>query len=257
MRVAGKIAIVTGAAQGQGRATADLLADEGAIVYGADVLSADAWRDEVRPRRLDISREQDWVELVSELRSEHGRIDVLVNNAGITGASGPIEATSLEEWNRVIGINLTGTFLGMRAVLPTMIEQRRGAVVNIGSVVAVTPVPFVAPYHATKGGIRSATRHAAFSYARYGIRVNAIFPGIIDTPMMEGAAADERMHAAFRSGIPLGRVGQPEEVARGTLFLASDEASYITGAELVIDGGATVAGALGAAQAEILVPPLD
>jgi NAD(P)-dependent dehydrogenase (short-subunit alcohol dehydrogenase family) len=250
MRLEGKVAIVTGAGRGQGRATAELFADEGAIVYAADIVPGSYGPDTIRHRTLDISRDEEWAVLVDGVIADEGRVDILVNNAAITGESGPLATTTLEDWNRVIQTNLTGTFLGMRAALPKMVERRSGAVVNVASIVAFSPVPFVAPYHASKGGIRVITKHAALEYAPHGVRVNAVFPGIIDTPMMEAAVTNDKLVAAFEASIPMGRIGRPDEVARGTLFLASDEASYLTGAELTIDGGASMRTDLAARQME-------
>jgi NAD(P)-dependent dehydrogenase (short-subunit alcohol dehydrogenase family) len=254
MRLKGKVAIVTGAAGGQGRATAELFAAQGAAVYAADLKPATYETEGVSHERLDISLPDEWASLVDKVLGETGKLDILVNNAAVTGASGPFHTTTLEDWNHVIQTNLTGTFLGMRAVIPTMQQQKAGSIVNIASIVALSPVPFVAPYHATKGGIRVMTKHAAFSYAADGIRVNAVFPGIIDTPMMEAAVANEQMMSAFKTGIPMGRVGAPAEVAAATLFLASDEASYVTGTEIVVDGGASVQTALAAGQLAALTP---
>jgi NAD(P)-dependent dehydrogenase (short-subunit alcohol dehydrogenase family) len=250
MRLDGKVAIVTGAGRGQGQATAELFAAEGAAVYAADIAPGSYGPRSIRHRELDISQEAQWAELVDEIVSAAGKLDILVNNAGITGASGPFVTTTLEDWNQVIQTNLTGTFLGMRAALPAMLEQKSGAIVNIASIVAFSPVPFVAPYHATKGGIRVLTKHAAMEYAGQGIRINSIYPGIIDTPMMEAAVSNEKVAAAFVASIPMGRIGLPREVAHGSLFLASDDASYLTGVELVIDGGASVRTSLAAEQME-------
>lgn len=249
MRLAGKVAIVTGGGQGQGRATAELFAEEGATVYAADLTPGDDGPDGIRHRKLDISDQGQWTALVEDIVAAEGCVDVLVNNAGITGASGPFATTTLEDWNAVLNTNLTGTFLGMQAVIPTMLAQQSGAIVNILSIVALSPVPFVAPYHASKGGIRVITKHAALEYAAQGIRVNSIYPGIIDTPMMEAASAIDGMRDALVAGIPMGRIGSPREVAAGSLFLASDEASYLTGAEIVIDGGAALRSSLAAEQA--------
>ncbi|OBH08729.1 SDR family NAD(P)-dependent oxidoreductase [Mycobacterium sp. E1747] len=256
MRLKGKVAVVTGAASGQGRATAELFAREGAAVYAADLHPGGYRADGVHHHQLDIREPDAWSSLVDTVLDQAGKLDILVNNAAVTGSSGPFHTTSLDDWNMVIQTNLTGTFLGMRAVIPAMQEQRAGAIVNIASIVAMSPVPFVAPYHATKGGIRVMTKHAAFSYAADGIRINSVYPGIIDTPMMEAAVSDDHMMAAFKTGIPMGRVGQPGEVAAATLFLASDEASYLTGAELVVDGGASIRTALAAAQMEALTTEL-
>jgi NAD(P)-dependent dehydrogenase (short-subunit alcohol dehydrogenase family) len=249
MRLEGKVAIVTGAGRGQGQATAELFASEGAAVYAVDVVPGSYGTDAIKHRALDIRQEDEWAAVVGEVVAAEGKLDILVNNAGITGSSGPLSDTSLEDWDLVIQTNLTGTFLGMRAAVRQMQEQKSGAIVNVASIVALSPVPFVAPYHASKGGIRVLTKHAARAYATAGIRVNLILPGIIDTPMMEAAAADERIRSALIAGIPMGRIGRPSEVAHGSLFLASDDASYLTGAEIVIDGGAAIETALAAEQA--------
>jgi NAD(P)-dependent dehydrogenase (short-subunit alcohol dehydrogenase family) len=254
MRLEGKVAIVTGGAGGQGRATAELFAREGAVVYAADLATGGYEADGVRHVRLDIGQAEEWRSLVSWVMDEAGKLDILVNNAGITGVSGSFETTTLEDWNHVIQTNLTGTFLGMRTVIPAMRAARSGAIVNIASIVALSPVPFVAPYHATKGGIHVITKHAALEYAREGIRVNAVYPGIIATPMMDAAIRNEQMVKAFETGIPMGRTGQPREVAAATLFLASDDASYLTGAELVVDGGASIQTALAAGQMAAMMP---
>jgi NAD(P)-dependent dehydrogenase (short-subunit alcohol dehydrogenase family) len=254
MRLEGKVAVVTGAAGGQGRATAELFAREGATVYAADLALGTYQADGVRHVRLDIGDAEGWTALVSRVLDEAQKLDILVNNAGITGISGPFETTTLEDWNHVIQTNLTGTFLGMRSVIPAMRAAHSGAIVNIVSIAAISPVPFVAPYHATKGGIHVITKHAALAYARDGIRVNAVYPGIIETPMMDAAIRNEQMVAAFKAGIPMGRTGQPREVAAATLFLASDDASYLTGAELVVDGGASIQTALAAGQMAAMMP---
>ena len=248
MTMEGAIAIVTGAGQGQGRATAELLAASGAIVYAADISPTEYGPDSIRHRELDIGEETAWSVLVEEIVAAEGRIDALVNNAGITGVSGPFSQTTLVDWNKVLQTNLTGTFLGMRAVLPQMREQGDGAVVNVASIVALSPVPFVAPYHASKGGIRVISKHAALEYAPFGVRVNLVLPGIIDTPMMAASAEVPGMGEALVSAIPTGRVGDAIEVARASLFLVGSDASYITGAELTVDGGASIHTALAAGQ---------
>lgn len=247
-----KVAIVTGAGGGQGRATAELFAREGARVFAADVRPGDYSVDRVEQVVLDVREAEAWEALVGRVIDACGKLDILVNNAGITGRSGPLASTTLEDWNEVIGTNLTGAFLGLRAVVPTMRAGGGGAIVNIVSIAAKLPVPFVAPYHASKGGLHVITKHAALEHAAAGIRVNAVYPGIIATPMMDEAARNERMVDAFRSGIPLGRIGRPEEVAAASLFLASDLASYVTGAEIVVDGGVGVRSALAAGQAAAL-----
>ena len=236
MRLAGKVAIVTGAGRGQGQATAELFAREGATVYAGDVSPGSYGPEAIKHRILDVSDEEQWARLVDEIVEAEGRIDILVNNAGIVGENIPFAETSLKEWNHVIQTNLNGAFLGMLTVIPKMQERQSGAIVNIASIVAMAPVPFVAAYHASKGGIRVLSQQAALTYAAEGIRVNTIFPGIIDTPMVD-VIADRNLIDPLIASIPMHRLGLPEEVAKGSLFLVSDDASYITGAELVIDGG--------------------
>jgi NAD(P)-dependent dehydrogenase (short-subunit alcohol dehydrogenase family) len=234
------VAIITGAGQGQGQATAELFAEEGAVVYAVDIAPGTYGPEVIRHRRLDVSRADDWTELVDEVTGAEGVIDVLVNNAGINGERLRLDETSPAEFGRVVETNLAGAFLGMRAVIPAMRQTGSGAIVNIASTVVLAPVPFRAAYHASKGGIRSLSAQAALTYAPDGIRVNSIYPGLIDTAMLAGALAGSAAVEQLVAGIPLGRVGAPLEVAYGSLFLASDQASYITGAELVIDGGQAV-----------------
>jgi NAD(P)-dependent dehydrogenase (short-subunit alcohol dehydrogenase family) len=237
MRLEGKVAIVTGAAGGLGRATAELFAEEGAVVYATDVAAGDFSPDTIRHREHDITAEDEWALLVAETIADAGRIDVLVNNAGITGTTLELAETPLDEWDAVIRTNLTGAFLGMRAVIPHMQARQAGSIVNIASIRAFHPNRGLAAYHAAKSGLRGLSRHAALKYAADGIRVNTIFPGVMDTPML---GANRDVAAAHVALIPLGRIGLAAEVARGSLYLASGESSYVTGAELVIDGGLSI-----------------
>jgi NAD(P)-dependent dehydrogenase (short-subunit alcohol dehydrogenase family) len=234
VRLEGKVAIITGAGGGQGQATAELFAAEGATVYATDLVVGEYGPGTVRHREQDITREDQWASLLDEVIDGNGHVDILVNNAAITGEKVQLHETSLGDWHHVVDTDLTGAFLGMRAVIPHMQTRKTGSIVNISSIRAFHPTRGLAPYHASKGGVRSLSKQAALSYAADGIRVNSIYPGIIDTPMLR----DNRDFTAGNIAvIPLGRVGLAHEVANASLFLASDEASYVTGAELVIDGG--------------------
>jgi NAD(P)-dependent dehydrogenase (short-subunit alcohol dehydrogenase family) len=235
MRLEGKIAIVTGAGRGIGRAIAELFGEHGAIVYAADVHDGGYSAANVHPRSLDVSREEDWTALLDEVVQQHGRVDVLVNNAGVVVTFEALADVSPEDWERVFAVNLTGTFLGMRAVVPIMGGNSSGSIINICSTVALTGTPSMGPYAATKGGIRALSANGAVTYADRGIRVNTIFPGVIDTNLL--GTADEAALEIVLAVTPMGRVGQPSEIAYGALFFASNESSYVTGAELVIDGG--------------------
>ena len=237
-RLSGKSAIVTGAARGIGRATAELFAREGAAVFATDVNAPQApWEGhDIRFSIMDVSSETSWRRLVAEVATHHGPVDVLVNNAGIGGSQLPLADETIDDWHRVIAVNQTGVFLGMRAVLPGMRERKSGSIINVSSIWGVAAVPGAAAYHATKAAVRHLTKHAAVTYAPDNIRVNSIHPGIIATPMvLEDQAAETS--AAVVAATPLGRMGRPIELAYGMLFLASDESSFMTGAELVIDGG--------------------
>jgi NAD(P)-dependent dehydrogenase (short-subunit alcohol dehydrogenase family) len=233
-RLAGKIVIVTGAAQGIGRAVATLFVEHGATIIAGDIREAAA-ADGVTPVRLDVSVPADWKRVTEDTLAQHGRIDVLVNNAGIVEAYGPIHETDLASWNRVIAVNQTGSFLGIQAVLPTMRQFKRGSIINFSSIWGNVGVPGAAAYNAAKGAVRNMTKNAAVTYARENIRVNSVHPGLIRTPLVQ--AQPDEMNAGIISQTPMGRMGTPEEVAYGCLFLASDEASFVTGSELIIDGG--------------------
>jgi 3alpha(or 20beta)-hydroxysteroid dehydrogenase len=237
-RLRGKVAIVTGGARGIGRATAELFAREGAHVYAPDVNEPPLsfGHDRIHSSQMDVSSEKDWQQLIAAVLARHGTIDVLVNNAGIGGSLCAVVDETLESWQRVLAVNETGVFLGMRAVLPCMRARRRGSIINVSSIWGIAAVAFAAAYHASKGAVRHLSKHAAVAYATDNIRVNSVHPGIIATPLvLEGQS--EQASARVVAATPLGRMGQPLEVAQGILFLASDESSFVTGTELVVDGG--------------------
>jgi 3alpha(or 20beta)-hydroxysteroid dehydrogenase len=237
-RLTGKTALITGAARGIGRAAAELFTREGAVVFATDVNAPDQPFDpqDIQFSIHDVSSEAGWEDLVRQIVQRHGAVDILVNNAGIGGSQRPLADETTEDWNRVIAVNQTGVFLGMRAVLPSMRAKKAGSIVNVSSIWGITAVPGAAAYHATKAAVRHLTKHAAVTYAPDNVRVNSIHPGIIATPMVLEDQA-EATSAGVVAATPLGRMGKPIELANGMLFLASDESSFMTGAELVIDGG--------------------
>jgi NAD(P)-dependent dehydrogenase (short-subunit alcohol dehydrogenase family) len=248
MRLGGKIALVSGGARGIGAATARLFAREGARVVIGDLLEAEGRRVEAELVAqsgqalyvpLDVTSESAWERAVAAAISRFGRLDVLVNNAGIGGA-GRLEDTRLEDWNRVMDVNAKGVFLGTRAAIPALRQAGGGSIVNISSQLGLVGMDDSSPqYQASKGAVRLLTKLTALQYAKERIRANSVHPGPIVTPMTEGRRADPTIFARMTSRIPLGRYGEAEEVAYGVLYLASDESRFVTGSELVIDGGWT------------------
>src|SRR5882757_7690594 len=233
-RLEGKVALVSGSAPGIGRAVAGLLAEEGALVYAGDIKEVASGKG-IEPVKLDVTQAEDWKKVVDAIVAKHGRIDILVNNAGIVRAYGQVADTELEDFNAVVSVNLTGTFLGMKAVLPAMRKARKGSIVNFSSIWGNVGVGGAAAYSAGKGGVRNLTKNAAISYASENIRVNSVHPGLIRTPLVE--AQPDEMNAGIIAATPMGRMGTPREVANVCLFLASDESSFVTGSELIVDGG--------------------
>ncbi|MER7761801.1 SDR family NAD(P)-dependent oxidoreductase [Streptomyces sp. NPDC097619] len=252
----GRVFVITGAARGQGEQEARLFAAEGARVLLADVLDEPGERvageiaeavgkERVRYAHLDVGREEDWAAAVAVAKEQFGKIDGLVNNAGILRFN-ELTATPLEEYELLVRVNQIGTFLGLKAVAPEIEAAGGGTVVNTSSYTGLTGMAFVGAYAATKAAVVGMTRVAALELAAKGIRVNAVCPGAVDTPMANPALLDpdgpspeaaEAMAALYRKVVPLGRPGRPEEVARLALFLSCEDSSYVTGQPFVIDGG--------------------
>ena len=245
--LSGRVAIITGAARGIGAATAEAFAAAGATVILTDVLDEEGalLAEQLRKRgwsaeyaHLDVTDEAAWAALVERAQATYGRLDVLVNNAGI-GTMSDVEQETVEGWSRVIAVDQTGVWLGMRAAAPAMRASGGGSIVNLSSIFgAIGGFGGSIAYHAAKGAVRLMTKSAALRYATEGIRVNSVHPGFIDTPMIAGTA-DSPLAAAILESTPMGRLGRPEEVASMIRFLATDEASYVTGSEFYVDGGWT------------------
>jgi len=245
MRLKDKVAVITGGAHGMGDAEARLFAAEGAKIVVADILGADAEAvaAEIRTRggeaiaaTIDVTREDDWNALIGKTLAAYGRLDILVNNAGISGSSVG-NPDGLEGWHRVIAVNQTSVFLGTKLAAEQMAKTGGGSIVNISSIMGFVGSTSGHPaYHASKGAVRIYSKAAAVRYGPSGVRVNTVHPGYMP-PMLNATNAAERADKIALT--PLRRIGQPVEVAYGVLFLASDEASFVTGTELVIDGGFT------------------
>ena len=243
-RLRDKVIVITGGARGQGAEEGRVFAREGATVVLTDVLDEDGARTAADiPRaqylHLDVRSEAEWQSVIDTVLVRHGRIDVLVNNAGVDFVK-RFEQTSFDDWQRVVAINQTGVFLGMRTVARAMIAAKRGgSIVNISSVAGMEGVKGRAAYGSTKWAVRGMTKIGALEWGEHGIRVNSIHPGIIETPMTANLRAftDPDVRVRTERTIPLGRVGQPIDIAYMALFLASDESAYCTGQEFIVDGG--------------------
>lgn len=241
-RLSGKVAIITGGARGMGAATSRLFVAEGAKVAIADVLDdagaalAADLGENARFYRLDVTSEQAWAEVVGKVEADFGAVDVLVNNAGILLFKSLLE-TTLQDYEKVLKVNLVGEFLGIKAVAPGMVERAKGSIVNISSVDGMKGANGLAAYASSKWGVRGLTRVAAMELGHRGVRVNSVHPGGVDTIMSNHDASPRDSVSQRYKNIPAQRVAGPEEVAAASLFLASDESSYMIGSEIVVDGG--------------------
>ena len=245
MRLEGKVALISGGARGIGEAIARLFAREGACVTIGDILEDEGQRvareiDDAGGRalfvRLDVTVEEEWRRAVQATVERFGQLNVLVNNAGIYRKE-LVDETSVEAWDEVMGVNARGAFLGSKHAIPEMKKAGGGSIVNMSSGAGLVGNPDGAAYGASKGAVRILTKATAAQYGKYGIRANSIHPGPIETAMLRPQLLDPVARESSLEAIPLGRIGTPQEIAYGALYLASDESSYVTGVELPIDGG--------------------
>ena len=248
MRLDGKVILISGGARGMGAVEAHMFTREGARVVIGDVLEDEGRQTEAAVNeaggecvfvRLDVTSEDDWAAAVATAVSRFGKLDVLVNNAGIS-ITGGIEEFTEEDWDRTFDINAKGVFLGTKAAIPEMRKAGGGSIVNISSGAGIAPAPGTSgAYAASKGAVRLLTKSTAIQYASENIRCNSVHPGPIETPMLLSARGGGSQLDTTIERVPLGRIGTPEEIAYGVLYLATDESSFVTGSELVIDGGRT------------------
>ncbi len=249
-RLEGKVALISGGARGQGAVEARMFAEEGASVVIGDILDDQGRQTEAELQELgynvtyvhlDVTSESDWEAAVQSAVDTYGKLDVLLNNAGILIRKN-IEETTEDDWDRIFAVNAKGVFLGTKAAIPAMRDAGGGSIINISSTAGLVGSPNgSASYTATKGAVRLFTKSTAIQHAREGIRCNSIHPGPIETDMIADTLNDPANMALRMQRLPLGRVGKPSEIAYGAIYLASDESSFVTGSELVIDGGTTAA----------------
>jgi cyclopentanol dehydrogenase len=248
MRLKGKVALITGGARGQGAAEAKLFAKEGAKVVITDILDNEGKKTEAEITETggkclymhhDVTNSKDWETIVSKTVEHFGKIDILLNNAGIA-VWGTNDDTSEEIWDSVMDVNAKGVFLGTKYVIPEMKKNGNGSIINVSSISGIIGQPAIQPvYNASKGAVRIFTKSTAVQYGKYGIRANSIHPGGVDTDMIAHLTEDDERQQRIKETVPLQRIADPIEIAYGALFLASDESSFMTGSEMVMDGGVT------------------
>ena len=247
MRLEGKVAFISGGARGMGAVEAQIFAREGAKVAIGDVLEEGASvAQQITDSggdcffvHLDVTSESEWKSAIDRAATEYGRLDILVNNAGVS-QWGLVHETSEADWNHVMDINAKGVFLGTKVAIPAMIDSGGGSIINISSQLGIVGTEMSsAQYQSSKGAVRLLTKLTAMQYAEHGIRCNSVHPGPINTPMTQARRGDPGNYERMISRIPMGRYGEPEEIANGVLYLASDESGWMTGSELVLDGGWT------------------
>ena len=247
MRLNNKAVLISGGARGMGSVEAKLFCSEGASVIIGDILEDEGRKIEAEINesggvcifvRLDVTSEEDWESAVNLAVERFGKLDILINNAGIFPMES-IENTTVESWDRVMDVNAKGVFLGTKAAIPAMRTSGGGSIINLSSIAGLVGSAYSASYNATKGAVRLLTKSTAIQYAKDGIRANSIHPGLVDTLMASELLSDPDLQVKRLASTPMGRTGTAEEIAYGALFLASDESSFMTGSELVIDGGFT------------------
>lgn len=237
-----KVIIVTGAGNGIGKEIVKLLYKEGAYVIVTDIKYDDVKKcikeidNNIIGLKLDVTSEDDWIQCIGTIIKKYNKIDVLINNAGIVGKDLKLHEHTIEDWNKVIEINLTGPFLGIKHVIPFMMKNKKGSIINISSVSGMIGLKNRSAYCSSKGGLRLLTKSAAIEYSKYNIRVNSLHPGYIETQSLKDNIDNNTLNH-LKEITPLSRLGTPEEVAKSVLYLASDDSSFITGTELIIDGG--------------------